>query len=205
MIEQNPYKKLEVDENASFDEIQRARDRLIHDRNDDEDYREEVEAAYDSILMDRLRKRQEGKLEVPEPIRFPERLAERSLKASLPEISPPPSLELQRLVDTPTFQEVTIAAGVFAGLSGLSVFANSEDTLAFLLAVGVGFTVYWLNRKEQKLGRAVLLMLAALVVGGLLGTLLLNVEVLMGLGVQPQAIVAVVVFVAFWLVSSFLR
>ncbi|NCJ08643.1 molecular chaperone DnaJ [Synechococcales cyanobacterium C] len=205
MIEHNPYKKLEVDENASFEEIQRARDRLIDGRNNDESYREEVEAAYDSILMDRLRKRQEGRLQVPEPIRFPERLAERSFKVSLPEISPPPSLGLQRLLDTPSFQEVTVSAAVFAGLSGLSVFANSEDLLAFLLALGVGFTVYWLNRKDQRLGRAVLLMLAALIVGGTLGTLLLNVPVLMGLGIQPQAIVTVAVFIAFWLVSSFLR
>ena len=53
MSDQNPYTRLDLPEDASFEEIQNARDRLIER---DEQNRQDIEAAYDAILMDRLRK-----------------------------------------------------------------------------------------------------------------------------------------------------
>jgi len=72
MSDQNPYEKLGVSEEASFDEIQDARNRLFEQHSGDAKHLEVIEAAYDAILMDRLRMRQEGKIKVPERIRFPE-------------------------------------------------------------------------------------------------------------------------------------
>jgi hypothetical protein len=74
MSEQSPYEKLGVSEEASFDEIQDVRNRLLQQYSGDSKRVEVIEAAYDAILMDRLRMRQEGKIKVPERIRFPERL-----------------------------------------------------------------------------------------------------------------------------------
>ena len=65
MSDQNPYEKLGVTEDASFDEIQDAKGRLMQQHRGDQKLVESVEAAYDAIIMDRLRMRQEGKIKVP--------------------------------------------------------------------------------------------------------------------------------------------
>jgi hypothetical protein len=101
MSDQNPYEKLGVSEEATFDEIQDARNRLFEQHSGDAKHLEVIEAAYDAILMDRLRMRQEGKIKVPERIRFPELRVQ-----SLPKESPTPREQspawLQRMLDSLT-------------------------------------------------------------------------------------------------------
>jgi Protein CHAPERONE-LIKE PROTEIN OF POR1-like len=200
MSEQNPYIRLDLPEDASFEEIQNARDRLIEH---DEKNRQEIEAAYDAILMDRLRKRQEGKITVPEGVRFPEQLVEKPAKLMFSGSAQSPAW-LQQLLDQPSPRDVLISAGVFTALGTLAVLKQTPDSLALLLAVGVGFTMYWLNRKEQRLGRAFLLTIATLVIGGLLSSLVAQVG-LPAIGLLPEAILTLIVLALFWLVSSFLR
>ncbi len=212
MSEQTPYEQLEVAEDASFDDIQSARDRMFKVYQDDERNRAQVEVAYDAILMDRLRKRQEGKIKVPEGIRFAERLADKPPKLSLPKVNPSASW-MQRTMDTPNSREISILGGTYAalGLVGILAQQNGADSaslLQFLLAIGFGINLYWLNRKEQKLGRAVLLSLAALVVGGLIGTAFqqgLQQSGLLAGTTSHESVIAVAVLFVFWLVSSFLR
>ncbi|MFN6035094.1 MAG: CPP1-like family protein, partial [Dolichospermum sp.] len=55
MSDQSPYEKIGVSEDASFDEIQEARNRLLEKYGGEGNSREVIEAAYDAILMDRLR------------------------------------------------------------------------------------------------------------------------------------------------------
>lgn len=123
MSDQNPYDKLGVTEDASFDEIQDARTRLVQQYDGDPQRVEAVEAAYDTILMERLRMRQEGKIRVPEGIRFAERLAQ-----SVPKESPAPAIQspswLQELRDTPSLKEILLPGSVFLGLGVLSVFTQ---------------------------------------------------------------------------------
>ncbi|MGB8701694.1 MAG: CPP1-like family protein [Thermosynechococcaceae cyanobacterium] len=203
MSEQNPYTKLEVPENASFEEIQGARDRMIERHPNDERCRQDIEAAYDAILMDRLRKRQEGKITVPEGVRFAEQANEVPAKLSFPKTAPSP-VWLKRLLDQPSPKEVLMAGGVFTALGIFAVLNQTADALALLLALGVGFTLYWINRKEQRLGRAFVITLAALAIGGLLSSLILQVG-LPAIGLRPEAIITLVILVLFWSVSSFLR
>ncbi|TAG63241.1 MAG: molecular chaperone DnaJ [Oscillatoriales cyanobacterium] len=176
MSEQTPYQLLEVDEDASFDEVQEARTRLA-----------EQQVAYDAILMDRLRQRQEGKIKVPERIRFPERVAPppASFTPSAPSGSP---AWLQRLIDTPSRADILWPAGVYVGLGGLSIYPAANDSLLQLtLALGVGSCLYFLNRKEQKFGRAVLLTVASTAF------------------ITTEKFIALFTFLILWLVSSFLR
>ncbi|NJK41619.1 MAG: molecular chaperone DnaJ [Acaryochloridaceae cyanobacterium SU_2_1] len=204
MSEQNPYEILEVPENASFEDIQIARDRILSLHPEDEKSQRMVEAAYDSVLMDRLRKRQEGKIKVPEGIRFAERLTEKKPpKLSLPQMNTSPSW-LQRSWDQPNLQEATIVGSCYAALGGFAFLSQGTDTLAFLLALGVGFSIYWLNRKEQKLGRAFILTLLALGVGALIGSALLQTG-LQTDPLQPEVILSCVIFVMLWVVNSFFR
>jgi Protein CHAPERONE-LIKE PROTEIN OF POR1-like len=209
MSEQNPYAKLEVPEDASFEEIQGARDRLVECHSNDERARQEIEAAYDAVLMDRLRKRQEGKITVPEGIRFAEKLAEKSSKAAAFVKTPESPAWLQQTLDQPNMTDVLVSAGFFTTLGTIAVLNPSpnpskpEDSLAFLVALGVGFTMYWLNRKEQRLGRAFLLTLGTLVFGGLLAIFAL--QFVPALGLPSATIATLIIFVLFWLVSTFLR
>jgi hypothetical protein len=208
MSDQNPYEKLGVTEDASFDEIQDAKGRLMQQHRGDQKLVESVEAAYDAIIMDRLRMRQEGNIKVPERIRFPERLSQ--APPSFPQTPANRSQAwLQRLWDTPTPRELLWPAVSFLLLSGLTVFYRTPDEsiLPLVLALGFGCSIYFLNRKEQQFGRAVVLTLAGLLLGlglgtllgGLLGTQIANI------GLRSEELITLVTFFVFWLISSFLR
>jgi Protein CHAPERONE-LIKE PROTEIN OF POR1-like len=209
MSEPTPYQLLEVDEDASFDEVQEARTRLSEQYSGDQKRLELIEAAYDAILMDRLRQRQEGKIKVPERIRFPERLtpAPTTFTPSPPSSSP---AWLQRLIDTPSRSDILWPAGVYVGLGGLSIYPAANDSLLQLtLALGVGSCLYFVNRKEQKFGRAVLLTVAGLIIGlvlgGLLGSLVTPAFITVSPAFITEKFIALFTFFILWLVSSFLR
>ena len=207
MSEQNPYEKLGVTEDATFDEIQDARAHLVQQYSGDDKRLEAIEAAYDAILMERLRMRQEGKIKVPEGIRFAERLSQTPRKES----SAPAKKSaawLQRLLDQPSLTDVLLPGSLFLGLSALSVFYSAgNQVLQFVLIIGVGASLYFLNRKEQKFGRAVLLtisgLIAGLIAGGLLGNLL-EAQIL-DINLTVEQFSTVVTFILLWVVSSFLR
>ncbi|HEY9845059.1 MAG TPA: CPP1-like family protein, partial [Candidatus Caenarcaniphilales bacterium] len=135
MSEQNPYERLSVSEDASFEEIQAARDHLVEAAGADDKSRQSIEAAYDAVLMDRLRRRQEGKIRVPEGIRFPEKLAVTPPSTPLPRVSQSPSW-LQQLLDTPSPRDILLPAAFFTALGGVSFYWQDTDGLAFLLALG---------------------------------------------------------------------
>jgi hypothetical protein len=210
MNTQNAYEKLGVNENATFEEIQNAKQRLGEQYQNDSQLLESVEAAYDEIIMDRLKKRQEGKIKVPDRIRFPE--AQKQPAEPRFKLNPAPRENapnwLQNLIDTPSQGDILLPAGIFAGLGLLSlVIAGTGDTsIVPLLLAGGGFTcAYFLNRKEQRFGRAVLLTVIGLIVGVSLGSVLAStlesqISVLSG-----EQITTFVTMFFFWAISSFLR
>ncbi|MGF1495373.1 MAG: CPP1-like family protein [Elainellaceae cyanobacterium] len=205
MSTQSNYEKLGVDENSSFEEIQAARQRLLQECNSDRRQMEEVEAAYDAILMDRLRLRQEGKIKVPDRIRFPERLADPPLPAASSPTKQAPDW-LQRFIDNPSQSEILWPAIAFVGIGALG-FASPPVALA----LGVGFSLYFLTRKENKFGRALLLTLATLVIGVTVGLQLgaITAPQLAADSAEIQSFIqsfaALFTAFLFWLVSSFLR
>lgn len=204
MSDQNPYELLGVTKDASFEEIQEARNRLSQQNRDDRKLVESLEAAYDAVIMDRLRMRQEGKIKVPERIRFPERIAQAPPKTVAQNANPSPSW-MQELIDTPSRADVLIPAGTYA-LLGLLTFLdpNPQSTVPSLtMALGFCANIYFINRKEKRFGRAVLMTLIGLVLGVGLGVLLggsLNSP-----GISKDQFATLVAFLVFWLMSSFLR
>ncbi len=208
MSDLSAYEQLGVSEDASFDEIQEARNRLVAELSDDRKQAERIEAAYDAVLMDRLRLRQEGKIKVPDRIRFPEKTTPPAMKAVTAPAKPTPAW-LERFIDTPERADILYPAAINLGLSALVLLFPSRDgaALQVALAVSVGACLYFLNRKERKFGRSLLLTLAGLVAGLGLGAAIASGAdgLLRSLAVQPLSIVAVVAMVILWLVSSFLR
>lgn len=201
MSDTNPYDRLGITEESSFDEIQDAKSQLIQECGNDRKQIETIEAAYDAILMDRLRLRQEGKIKVPDRIRFPERLVEPPSEYT-PTLTKQSPDWLQRFIDTPSRNDILVPAGLFLGASLLSISAPS-----LALALGVGFSLYFINRKENKFGRAFLLTIVGLIVGIVLGLQIggLIAESLAATPVTMEAFASIVTFIVLWLFSSFLR
>jgi hypothetical protein len=203
MSDQNPYEKLGVSEDASFDEIQDARNRLMEQCSGDAKSVEIVEAAYDAILMDRLRMRQEGKIKVPERIRFPELRIQ-----SAPKESPTPREQspawLQNILDKPTTADVLLPGAWYVGLSAVSIFTGNQ-VLQLALVVGVGVSIFFLNRKEGRFGRAVLFTLVGLIIGLIAGGLIAGWLLPQVPYLSANQFSTVLTFILLWLVSSFLR
>ncbi|WP_414578203.1 CPP1-like family protein [Anabaena sp. CCY 9402-a] len=203
MSDQNPYEKLGVSEDASFDEIQDARNRLMEQCSGDAKSVEIVEAAYDAILMDRLRMRQEGKIKVPERIRFPELRIQ-----SAPKETPTPREQspawLQNILDQPTKADVLLPGAWYVGLSAVSIFTGNQ-VLQLSLVVGVGVSIFFLNRKEGRFGRAVLFTLVGLIIGLIAGGLIAGWLLPQIPYLSANQFSTVLTFILLWLISSFLR
>lgn len=202
MSTQNFYEVLGLTEASSFEEIQAARDRLVEECVDEPKRKEAIEAAYDSILMERLRLRQEGKIKVPDRIRFAENNPEPKVQSPSPPSLPRPDW-LSNLVDTPSRDDVVWPAITFSALLLFGFYSPS-----FALALAIGASIYFLNRKENRFWRSVLLTLGGLVVGLVLG--LTIGQLLIPQGAQfnwasPDAVAAAVTCLSLWSVSSFLR
>ena len=207
MSDQSPYEKLGVSEDASFDEIQDVRNRLLEQHGGDGIVRDVIEAAYDAILMERLRMRQEGKIKVPERIRFPEM---RIPSSTQPDTTPGRQSPawLQRSLDQPTFMDILLPGAWYLGLSAISLLypGGSGQVLQLTLVAGLGIGIYFLNRKEGRFGRAVLFTLVSLIVGliagGLIAGWILPLPLINLTGNQFSTLLT---FILMWLVSSFLR
>jgi hypothetical protein len=201
MSETNPYAQLGVSEEASFEEVQAARAQLLSQCQGDDRRTQAVEMAYDAILMDRLRQRQEGRIKVPERIRYAERnLVATAEKNDTRTVTLPAWAEhLRSFVDTPSAQDVALPALAYGGL-GYWAWAVSANA-ALPVALGIAASLYFLNRKENRFGRALLLTVLGLVVGTLVGNVLLSLS----LGLPPNTAISWGIFLILWLVNSFLR
>ena len=202
MSTQNSYEVLGLTEASSFEEIQAARDRLVEQCSDEPKRKEAIEAAYDAILMERLRLRQEGKIKVPDRIRFAENTPEPVSQASSTPTVPRPDW-LSNFMDTPSRDEVLWPGVTFAALLLFGFYSPS-----FALALAIGAAIYFLNRKENKFWRSVLVSLGGLALGLALG--LTVGQLLIPQGAQftwasPDAVAAAVTCISLWTVSSFLR
>lgn len=206
-MNESNYKTLGLDESSSFEEVQVARKRLLEECESDPQQKEAIEAAYDAILMERLRMRQEGKIKVPDRIRFAEKTAESS--ASTPRISlpaPQPPNWLQDWLDTPSRDDILWPSVVFLALAALAWFATNSAATA--LGFSVAATIFFLNRKERKFWRAFAFATGGLLVGVLLGLLAINLVGQQSLGLSVErlnAVAAIITMVLLWFVSSFLR
>lgn len=202
MSEQNPYQQLGVTEDSSFEEIQAAKTRLSTEYQNDAKRLEMIETAYDAVIMDRLKMRQEGRIKVPDRIRFPERSIPSSPSPSA--IKTPKSPEwLQGFLDQPSQAEWLWPSGIFGGLTLLSVFSQGgASNLALWLALGTVANLYFLNRKENKFSRAFLITLVGLIVGIAGGTFLARFLIP---SLDETQVACVATLVIFWLSSCFLR
>lgn len=209
MSELNPYEQLGVDEDASFEEIQKAKQKLKDQYENNPQLLDSIEVAYDAIIMQRLRLRQEGKIKVPEQIRFPEKTVE---SKKIPVIYDAQNIFnfsswFSSLIDRTTGKELLINTVIFLGLIIFSVFSQNNDNLPLLLTVGLatGFTVLYL--KQRAFWRSVAITFITFIVGICLANLLFSLGIGVGLsfGLTGEKFASLFTFCLLWLVSNFVR
>lgn len=157
---QDPYQLLGVAVDASFDEIKAARDARVQEQAEDPISRSRVEAAYDTILMNRLRERQQGKISTAA-----RSASQREQSMSSPTARPRPA-SLPRLPQLPTaglarpafrMPGVQLASGrelwfplvVFAALL-LLLFVLQGPPAELLLSLGTLATLLNLQRRTGR-------------------------------------------------------
>lgn len=206
MSEPTPYDKLGVNDDASFEEVRDARDRLLREYEGDESQQEAIEVAYDAILMDRLRARKEGKIAVPDRIRYPERLAAPAPTAPQGNNQRRTPSWLTKVLDDPNQKDIYTSLGIYAGLGAISFLVSGAATT--WLSIGLVVSVYWLTRKENRFGRALLFSLSGITIGVILATLTNQVLVLsrlVGTVAFPSPIQMLIILLVMWLHACFLR
>jgi hypothetical protein len=203
--EPSAYQRLGVTELATFEEIQQAKKQLEEKYQGDSQMLENLETAYDAVIMDRLKRRQEGRIKVPDGIRFPEQVLE--FKQSSPPDASKTSNWLSGMLDIPSISDVFLPLGIYFALGVFSFFVATESLLSLLMSLATFGAVYFVYRKERNFGRALLLSFISLVIGVILGYLVFagfkssNISVF----VSSEQIAATATYLILWITSSFLR
>jgi Protein CHAPERONE-LIKE PROTEIN OF POR1-like len=207
MSQQSPYEQLSVAEDATFEEIQAAKQRVLARSGGDQQLQDNVEAAYDAIIMERLKLRQQGKIKVPDGIRFPEKPAAVMPKFPDLSVSSSPSW-LGDTFERPNQSEILTTSGVYAVLGGaILVPSLASSSLPTLVALGTAFSLYFINQKQRRFKRALLGTLIALVLGALISGVLVNILHLpVGqIGIPGEVFAGLVIFLLLWITSSFTK
>ena len=199
----SPYGQLGILPDASFDDVQLAKQRRLGEVGDDGIARARIEAAYDAVLMERLKERQQGKVssaalnasqrEASRPAATP---AARPSLPALPNLAalPRPSLPTPRW----SLPSISLAEGnqrwlpiVGGGVLLLVLLLAPTAAADLVLAVALLLTVASLQRRSGRLlpalGWALLLLCGGLVLGALLVSLL-DPALPLGLPLAPQQV-----------------
>jgi hypothetical protein len=164
----SPYERLGISPDASFDAVQQAKRDRLSELGDDPQARARVEAAYDAVLMDRLKERQQGKVSSA-ALNASQREATRPALAS-PPVRPRPKFSVPSL-ELAMGRERWFPLGVGAVLVALLLLTPATSA-ELLLALATVMTAVNLQRRNGKflsaVGWSFLLLSVGLVLGGLL-------------------------------------
>jgi hypothetical protein len=207
MSQQSPYEQLGVAEDATFEEIQAAKQRVLARSGNDRQLQDNVEAAYDAIIMERLKLRQQGKIKVPDGIRFPEKPPVVVPKFPSLSVNNSPSW-IGDTFERPSQSEILTTSGVYTVLGGAALIAPIADAgLPTLIAFGTGFSLYFINQKQRRFKRAFLGTFLALILGTAVAGLLVNTLHLpvSTVGIPGEVFASLTIFLLLWITSSFTK
>ena len=197
--ERDPYRRLGIDSEASYEEVQDARNYLVETYRSHTAGVEAIEAAFDKIIQQKLSMRKKAK---------GMKAAMRKKKEG--EDYVPPFLErLQAQFARPDDQTIYRRAALFAILIGWAIATSAQSGPAFQLFVGFGCCVYFLNLKRggdrSALGRDFLNSFVALVLGALVGSIFPVYIPIFPASFSPELILSLFSFVAFFIFATFLK
>jgi hypothetical protein len=196
----DPYQRLGVPPDASFDAVQEAKLARLAEVGDDPMARSRIEAAYDAVLMDRLKERQQGR--VSSAARSASQREQATPPPSRPALSALPSLPQlpPSRLPRPRFAlpQLQLAAGrerwfplLADGVLLLLLFLLPGAAPELLVALATGVTLLNLQRRNGRFLAAVGWCFVLLCVGLLLGGLSLGglaASLSLGLPISPQQV-----------------
>ena len=177
----DPYARLGVAADAGFDEVQAARQARLDEVGDDVMARSRIEAAYDSVLMDRLKERQQGRVSsAARTASQREQVPPPSQRPALPARPQLPQLPGARLpVSARSLPRLSLASGpelwfplAADGVLVVLMLALPSAPPELVLALATGVTVLNLQRRHGRFLQAVGWSFALLTLGLILGALL---------------------------------
>lgn len=218
MSVENALKLLGVSEGASFDDILRAKNSIVASCKDDQETISQVEAAYDMLLMQRLTQRRAGKV-VSSSVRYADvKRVQSQANSSMPQWMQSTMKKAPVSIESPSTSDLGLQAGVYGALMGLTYFSGSSsppagyagaDVPGLILAGSFGASLYFMTKKNVKLGKAVVITIGGLVAGAVVGSVVenwLQVDIVPFLGIRsPAAVVSEVIIISQFLVSLYLR
>ncbi|KAL0376255.1 UNVERIFIED_CONTAM: hypothetical protein Scaly_0743100 [Sesamum calycinum] len=220
MSVENALKLLGVSEGASFDDILRAKNSIIASCSiDDQQAIAQVEAAYDMLLMRRLSQRRAGKV-VNSGIRYADVKPVNAPKmGSMPNWLQTSAKNSPISVEAPSANELGVQAGVYGALMVLTYVngASASSTVPYagadvpglVLATSFGASLYFMTKKNVKLGKATVLTIGGLVAGAVMGSAVeswLQVDIVPFMGIRtPATVLSEFVVFSQFLISLYLR
>jgi hypothetical protein len=177
----DPYERLGVAPDASFDTVQEAKLSRLEEAGDDPLVRSRIESAYDAVLMDRLKERQQGR--VSSAARSASQREQASPPPSRPALSALPSLPQlppsRRPRPSFSLPKLQLASGrdlwfplAADGLLLVLLLLMPGATPELLTALATGVTLLNLQRRHGRflaaVGWSFALLCLGLVLGGLL-------------------------------------
>ncbi|KAL2937032.1 Protein CHAPERONE-LIKE PROTEIN OF POR1 chloroplastic [Bienertia sinuspersici] len=218
MSVESALKLLGVQEGASFDDILRAKNSILSTCKDDPETVAQVEAAYDMLLMQSLTQRRAGKV-VNNSVRFADVKPVNSPgMGTMPQWLQSSMKSSPVTVENPPASDLGIQAGVYGAMMVLTYINGTSssagvvagaDVPGFILATSFGASLYFMTKKNVKLGKATLITAGGLVVGAAFGSAVenwLQVDIVPFLGLHsPAAVIGEFIILSQFLVSLYLR
>ncbi|GAA0152547.1 hypothetical protein LIER_11000 [Lithospermum erythrorhizon] len=215
---ESALKLLGISQGASFEEIVTAKNSILQACKDDPQAIAKVEAAYDMLLMQSLSQRRAGKV-VSGNIRYADvKPVNPPRKNSMPQWLQSTSRNSPVAVETPSAGELGLQAGVYGAMMVLT-YVNGASTSAvphagadvpgLILASSFGASLYFMTKKNVKLGKATVITIGGLVAGVVVGSAVenwLQVDIVPFLGIHyPAVVISEFIILSQFLVSLYLR
>ena len=211
----DPYARLGLAPGASFDEVQAARSRCLAETDNDPQAKARVEAAYDAVLMARLRERQQGQVSAAAATASQKEESSTSASPSLPGVSVLQRLRLPQVTPSmagmaPSWSLVEgqgLVVRLFAGVAALLLLLFSPGAGQLVLALGlIGCFLSQVRRGRRplpSLGWSLLVLGLGLVVGSVL-TVSLSSTAFSQLNLSLEQVQAIPAALLLWLAALLL-
>ena len=197
--ERDPYRRLGIDAEASYEEVQDARNYLVDTYRGHSAGVESIEAAFDRIIQDKLNTRKKAK-----GLRMM-----RKKQSQDPNYVPPFLERLKSRFEKPDDQTIMRRGIIYAIMAGWAITQSASSGPAFQMAISFGLTVYFLHEKRGKnkelLGKAFVNAFVALVLGWLVGSIFPVYIPIFPSAWGPELILSLFSFVAFFVFATFLK
>ena len=182
--EKTPFEVLGVNQGASFEDIQRARDKKVNEAGDDLIAKAKIESSYDQLLMGSLKARQSGSMSFEaQNASLKENQNINSVNSQFPLLSKIKNLTKNSSNNSQKFNLPNISSGAYDQFSSklaigllfiIVLFVSPDSYNRFLLSISTLILIYSQLRSGKKffssLGWSIAFLSLGLIFGGLIDT-----------------------------------